>query len=184
MDPITKSQNDDENWDGMTAEIANSGESLDSLMGFGKSPVQGKEKSGAAPVEGAPSPSAEPVVPDAVPKVGDGVVADSPQVEAPLESEGRPETVDPVAGKDKPKTPARKRRQVRPVPKQVSDEGGDSSDKKVFFLLPMTTFFLFQCIVMGKGQKCSVVLRSLVEEYVKRNASVLDEVASRISGNG
>ena len=184
MDPITKSQTDDENWDGMTAEIANSGESLDSLMDFGKSPVLGKEENGAAPVEGVPSSSAEPVVPDAVPEVGDGVVADTPQVEAPLGSEGHPEAVDLVVGKEKPKTPARKRRQVMPVPKQVSDEGGNSSDKKVFFLLPMTTFFLFQCIVMGKGQKCSVVLRSLVEEYVKRNASVLDEVASRISGNG
>lgn len=184
MDPITKSQTDDENWDGMTAEIANSGESLDSLMRLGKSPVPGKEKSGAAPVEGAPSPSVEPVVPDTDSKAGDGIVADTHGVEAPLDREGRSGAEDSAGGKGKPKTPARKRRQVKPVPKQVSDEGGNSSDKKVFFLLPMTTFFLFQCIVMGKGQKCSVVLRSLVEEYVKSNASVLDEVASRISGNG
>lgn len=184
MDPITKSQTDDENWDGMTAEIANSGESLDSLMRLGKSPVPGKEESGAAPVEGAPSPSDEPVVPDTDSKAGDGIVADTLGVEAPFGSEGRPGAEDSAGGKGKPKTPARKRRQVKPDPKQVSDEGGNSSDKKVFFLLPMTTFFLFQCIVMGKGQKCSVVLRSLVEEYVKRNASVLDEVASRISGNG
>lgn len=64
MDPKTKSQTDDENWDGMTAEIANSGESLDSLLDYGKTPVPGKEESGAAPVEGASSPSDEPVVPD------------------------------------------------------------------------------------------------------------------------
>lgn len=184
MDPITKSQTDDENWDGMTAEIANFGESLDSLLGLGKSPVPGKEASGAAPVEGASSLSAEPGISDAVPKVGDGFVADTPQVEAPLGSEGRPEAVDPVAGKDKPKKSARRRRDAKVAMKSTVEEGEDSTDKKVFFLLPKTTYFFFKCIVMGKGQKCSVVLRSLVEEYVKRNASVLDEVASRISGNG
>ena len=184
MDPITKSQTDDENWEGMTAEITNSGESLDSLLGLGKSPVPGKEESGAAPVEGAPSPSAEPVVHDALPKVGDGVAADTPGVEAPLEKEGRPGAADSVGGKGEPKKSSRKRREVKPVQKQVTEEGEDSTDRKISFLVPQTTYFLFQCIVIGKRQKCSVVLRSLVEEYVKRNASVLDEVASRISGNG
>lgn len=182
MDPKTKSQTDDENWDGMTAEIANSGESLDSLLGFGKSPVPGKEESGASPVEGASSPSDEPVVPDTDSKAGDGIVADTPGVEAPLDREGRPGAEDSAGGKGKPKKSSRKRREVRSAPKQVTEEGEDSTDRKISFLVPQTTYFLFQCIVIGKGQKCSAVFRSLIEEYVKQNASVLDEVASRISG--
>ena len=182
MDPITNNQTDDQNWEDITAEITNPGGTLDSLLGLGKSPVPGKKESGAVPVEGAPSPSAEPVVNDAVPKVADGVAAETLDVEAPIDREGQPGAAVPAGGKAKPKKSSRRRREVRPVPKHVVEEGEDSTDKKISFLVPQTTYFLFQCIVIGKGQKCSAVFRSLIEEYVKQNASVLDEVASRISG--
>lgn len=143
MDSIKKSQADDENWDGMTNEIVNSGDSIDVLLGLGKPPVPGKEESGAVPVEAAAAPDVKKI---------------------------------------KLKKLVRRRDGAKDVPKHIPEEGEDSTDKKVSFLLPQNTFFLFQCIVIGKSQKCSVVLRSLVDEYVKQNASVLHEIASRISG--
>lgn len=143
MNANRKSLVDDENWDGMTAEIANSGKTLDSLLCFGKPPFPGKEESGAVPVEAAAAPDVKKI---------------------------------------KLKKLVRRRGGAKAVPKHIPEEGEDSTYKKVSFLVPQTMYFLFQCIVIGKGQKCSAVLRSLVDEYVKQNASVLDEIASRISG--
>lgn len=172
-------EEDNENWDAITSEIVNTEGSIDTLLGKGTPSVPGKEESGAGPALADPPLPGPEVLPasEAVPEAGD-----TPAVK--VKAEEAPSVVTASGAKSVRKKLVRKREGGKAVPGTASEEVADSSDKKVFFLLPQTVFFLFQCIVMGKGQKCSVVLRSLVEEYVKRNASVLEEVASRISGNG